>query len=75
MEIMLGKIMHNNLNGLKIPNLPNQTNRIINGKTSRTNGNHPRGIGSLQTNGEDLNSGLTKILVLHNYHPQSNNLH
>ena len=73
--IMLGKIIQNNLNGLKIPNLPSQTNKIINGKINKTNGNHPRGIGSLQINGEDLNNDLTKILVIHNYHLQSNNKH
>ena len=76
---MLGKITHNNRNGHKIPNHHglinrmtnghkiNRTNRTI-GKTSRTNGNHPKGIGNLRTNGRDLNNGLTKILVLHNYH-------
>lgn len=76
--IMIGKIIHNNLNSLRIPNLPGQTNRIINGKTNRTNGNHPKGIDSLQISGENLNNGLTKILVIHNYHNynlQSNNRH
>ncbi len=67
--IMLGKIIHNSLNGLRILNLPSQTNKIINGRTSRTNGNHLREIGSLQINGEDLNSGLTKIPVIQNYRP------
>ena len=82
---MLGKITHKNLNGLKIPNNPGLIKKITNGhktkrtnktagKTSRTNGNHPKGIGSLQTNGRDLNNGLTKILVLHNYPLQFNNL-
>ena len=58
--IMLGKIIHNSLNGLRIPNLPSQINKIIHGKTSRTNSNHLKGIGSLQTNRGDLNSDLTK---------------
>ena len=73
---MLGKITHNNLNGLKIPNnLGHKTSGITNGhKTNRTNGNHPKGIGNLRTNGRDLNNGLTKILVLHNYPLQLNNL-
>ncbi|MFA1256000.1 hypothetical protein, partial [Klebsiella pneumoniae] len=54
---MLGKITHNNLNGLKIPNNPGLINKITNGhrtnktigKTSRSNGNHSMGIGNLQT--------------------------
>lgn len=82
---MVGKITHNNLNGLRIPNnsslinritcghRTNRTNRTI-GKTSRTNGNHPKGIGNLRTNGRDLKNGLTKILVLHNYPLQFNSL-
>ena len=58
--IMLGKIIRNNLNGLRITNglIRRITNGLINiitngktnrtiGKTSRTNGNHPKGIGSL----------------------------
>ena len=79
--IMLGKTICNNPNGLRIPNHPSLTNRITNGRTSittsktnRTNENHTKGIGSLQTNGGDLNSGLTKIPILHNYHLQLNNL-
>ena len=72
--IMLRKIISDSLNELIILNLLGQTNRIINGRTNKTNGNHPKGIGGLETNGEDLNSGLTKILLLHNYHPESNNL-
>ena len=74
----LGKITHNNPNGLRIPNNPGLINRITNGyrtnktnrttgKIGRTNDNHPKGINNLQTNGRDLNNGLTKILVLHNY--------
>ena len=74
--IMLGKIIHNNLNGLRISNLLGKinkktsglTNKIINGKIRRTNGNHPKPIASLKTNGEDLNNGLIKILVIPNYH-------
>ena len=73
--IMLDKTIHNSLNGLKILNHLGPTNRIngktnkTTGKINRTNGNHPKGIGNLQTNGGDLNSGLTKIPVVHNYHP------
>lgn len=56
--IMLGKIIHNSLNGYIF----------------QTNGNHLKGIGNLQTNGEDLSNGL-KMLDTHLYHLQQIHLH